>query len=120
MVEWSQLVDPVTTAWPRQSDLPHIETTEERVYRLHIVTQNKVPIIPIDHYSSYTKLKCVTAWILRFVNNCRTNKNSCSLQSSSSLTTQELHTAETYWISIAQEYCFPEEIETTVLLEIIE
>ena len=100
------------TAWPHQSDLPRIETTEERVCTLHILTHNKVPIIPIDHYSSYTKLKRVTAWIFRFVNNCRANKNGCSLQSSSSLTTQELHTAETYWISIAQEDCFPEEIET--------
>ena len=100
------------TAWPHQSDLPHIETTEERVCTLHILTHNKVPIIPIDHYSSYTKLKRVTAWIFHFVNNCRANKNGCSLQSSSSLTTQELHTAETYWISIAQEDCFPEEIET--------
>ena len=34
-----------------------------------------------------------------------------SLQSSSSLTTQELHIAEVYWISIAQEDCFLEEIE---------
>ena len=100
------------TAWPHQSDLPRIETTEERVCILHTVTQNKVPIISIDHYSSYTKLKRVTAWILRFVNNCRTNKNDCSLQLSSSLTTQELRTAETYWISIVQEDCFPEEIET--------
>ena len=100
------------TAWPHQSNLSRIETTEESVCTLHIVTHNKVPIIPIDHYSSYTKLKCVTAWILCFVNNCRTNKNDCSLQSSSSLFTQELHIAETYWISIAQEDYFPEEIET--------
>ena len=57
-------------------------------------------------------MKRVTAWILRFVNNCRTNKNGCSVQSSSSLTTQELHTAKTYWISITQEDCFPEEIKT--------
>ena len=104
------------TAWPHQSDLPHIETTEERVCTLHILTHNKVPIIPIDHYSSYTKLKHVTACILRFVNNCRTNKNGCSLQSSSSLTTQELHTAETYWIPIVQEDCFPKEIETIKIL----
>ena len=40
------------------------------------------------------------------------DKNDCSLQSSSSLTTQELHTAEAYWMSIAQEDCFPDEIET--------
>ena len=112
MVEWSQLADQSPTARPHQSDLPRIETTEERECTLHTVTQNNMPIIPIDHYSSYTELKCVTAWILRFVNNCRANKNGCSLQSSSSLTTQELHTAETYWISIAQEDCFPEEIET--------
>ena len=74
-----------------------------------------------NHYSSYTKLKCVTAWILCFVNNCHTNKNGSSLQSSSSLITQELHSAEVYWISIAQEDCywisiaqedcFPEEIK---------
>ena len=66
------------TAWPHQSDLPHIDTTEERVCTLHIVTQNKVQIIPINHYSSYTKLKRVTAWIFRFVNNCCANKNGCS------------------------------------------
>ena len=109
------------TAWPHQSDLPHIETTEERECTLHRVTQNKMPIISINHYSSYTKLKCVTAWILCFVNNCHTNKNGSSLQSSSSLITQELHSAEVYWISIAQEDCywisiaqedcFPEEIK---------
>ena len=75
------------------------------------MAQNEVPIISINLYSSYTKLKHVTAWILHFVNNCRANKNGCSLQSSSSLTTQELHTAEVYWISIVQENCFPEEIE---------
>ena len=97
------------TAWPHQSNLPCIETTVERVYTLHTVTQKEVPI---DHYSSYTKLKRVTAWILHFVNNCHTNKNGCSLQLSSSLTTQELHTAETYWISIAEEDSLPEEIET--------
>ena len=65
------------TAWPHQSVLPHIEKTEERERTFHTVTQNKVPIISINHYSSYTKLKHVTAWILCFVNNCRANKNGC-------------------------------------------
>ena len=96
------------TAWPHQSDHPHIETTEERECTLHTVTQYN------HFYRSLLQLYKVETYHsldLSFVNNCCANKNGCSLQSSSSLTTKELHTAEVYWISIAQEDCFPEEIE---------
>ena len=68
------------------SSIDLIATAIERICTLHTVTQNKVPIIPIDHYSSYTNLKRVTAWILRFVNNCRTNKNEASTSDARSIT----------------------------------
>ena len=76
------LTQPPAT-WPHQSNLHHIETTEEMDCTLHTVTQNKVPIISINLYSSYPKLKHIIAWILHFVNN-----NGCSLHTFSSLTTQ--------------------------------
>ena len=100
------------TNWPHQSEPAQVDdTTEERECTLHTMTREKASIIPIDRYSSYTKLKRVTARVLRFVNNCRSKKDGRPTQSSPFLTTQELHAAETYWVSIAQEDYFEKEIQ---------
>ena len=100
------------TNWPHQSEPAQVDdATEERECTLHTMIREKASIIPIDRYSSYTKLKCVTARVLRFVNNCRSKKDGRPTQSSPFLTTQELHAAETYWVSIAQEDYFEKEIQ---------
>ena len=80
------------------------------MYITHSGFKSRVIIVPIDRCSSYGKLKRVTAWILRFINNCLANKSGCSLQLSF-LTTQELHSADVYWISVVQQDCFLKEIE---------
>ena len=61
-------------------------------------------VVDISKFSSFTKLKRVTAWILQFVNNCRENGQ----KEHSYLTTTEL---ENYWLHVAQSNHFMEEIE---------
>ncbi|KAG8175332.1 hypothetical protein JTE90_007580 [Oedothorax gibbosus] len=60
----------------------------------------------MSRYSSYTKLLRVTAWILRFVPNCKSQQ-----RLSSDLTSDEFERAKTYWIRTVQQQCFAAEIE---------
>lgn len=65
---------------------------------------NRNPALPYDRFSSFNRLKQVTAWIYRFVKNCRNKSNRVV----SCLTVDELAESKRYWISLAQHY-FPEE-----------
>ncbi|GFT01863.1 integrase catalytic domain-containing protein [Nephila pilipes] len=71
---------------------------------LYVETTN--PVIDITHYSSYTKLLRVTAWILRFLHNCRNEQRFLF-----ELTAEELQKAKVYWILNAQQQCFHAEME---------
>ena len=42
-----------------------------RTNRRKKYSRNPPALIPLDHFSSFTRFKCVTAWILRFLSNCR-------------------------------------------------
>ena len=64
------------------------------------------PIMPPDQFSSYTKLKRVTAWVRRFSINCRQTKFNRVI---SPLTTEELKDAENYWIKFIQDTQFAKE-----------
>ena len=102
-----------TLEWPEQSILPPPESSEEeRNVCLLTTIQPKAPIIPLDRYSSFTRLKRVTAWMLRFVNNCRGSKGNQTGTNRKDpfLSVEELTAAENYWISISQEAHFKEEI----------
>ena len=74
----------------------------------HTTVVIRQPIVPLDRYSSFTRLKRVTAWVLRFIHNCRSSEKSIN----ASLTVKELSEAETYWLSVAQESCFTGDIDT--------
>ncbi|GFS99680.1 integrase catalytic domain-containing protein [Nephila pilipes] len=63
---------------------------------LYVETTN--PVIDITHYSSYTKLLRVTAWILRFLQNCRNEQHFLF-----ELTAEELQKAKDYWILNVQQ-----------------
>ena len=96
--------------WPKQSLLPPNDThEEEREIALHLISQPCSPVIPFEQYSDFNHLKRVTAWILRFTKNCHsgTQKRLTPL-----LSTEELHEAEYYWISIIQNDHFQNEIQT--------
>ena len=80
------------TNWPTQLSLPPNDSVEEeREVSLHVET-SQASITPFDRYSSFTRLKRVTAWIVRFVENCR--KQNAQIRPDSSLSVGELHKAE--------------------------
>ena len=62
------------------------------------------PIIPFNRYSTYN-LKRVTAWIFRFIQNCRNPE--IHKEAPTYLTTEELFKADNYWISHSQWDHFP-------------
>ena len=60
------------STWPKQTNLPVRAVNEEERELCHLTTiQPKRPIIAFDRFSSFTRLKRVTAWIFRFINNAR-------------------------------------------------
>lgn len=41
---------------------------EEKQISLHTLTHDEMlPLIPVDKYSSYSRLRYVTAWMFRFI-----------------------------------------------------
>ena len=91
--------------WPKLPKSPVTELEESEVC-LSAVATPVDPVIDVHRYSSYTKLKRVTALIFRFVNNCLKKSDSrCHLSA------QELEAAENYWLHASQYVYFGEEIE---------
>ena len=94
--------------WPSQTAISQAEEPVEEKICLLAVTVKRTPVIPIDKYSSYTRLKCITAWIFRFLDNCRAKEHR---DSPPFLTPSEIRKAELYWISFAQNELFSKELE---------
>ena len=97
------------TNWPTQLSLPPNDSVEEeREVSLHVEI-SQVSITLFGRYSSFTRLKRVTAWIFRFVENCR--KQNAQIRPDSSLSVGELHKAERYWLRRIQRSHFEEEMQ---------
>ena len=79
----------------------------ERKVSLHSTLIEKTPVIPIDRYSSFNKLKHITTLVQRFVRNCQVP--TCD-RLVSFLTVQELTSAEHYWVKFVQEDHFLTEL----------
>ena len=95
--------------WPKQDHSPTDVTVPEEERQICLVTTadlSKEPMTALSRYSSFFHLRRVTAWILRFVDNCRSDGESIR----TCLTVSELSAAEKYWFVIAQADCFPTEI----------
>ena len=95
--------------WPKQLSLSPIKIhDEEKEVCLATTCRPVATIMPFDRYSTFSRLQRVTAWIFRFVNNCRNPGNSvihCSY-----LSVDELSRAERYWITISQSDSFPHKL----------
>ena len=91
--------------WPHQN-IP-LETIRDEEREVCLITPVKVhePVIPLNHFSSFTHLQRVTAWIMRFINHCRQR-----YINSPNLTAMELNTAEKYRIHMIQEDHFSVDI----------
>ena len=91
---------------PANPDVPHVETSEEKAVSLcaSLAAQPALPIL--ESFSSFTHLKRVTAWIFRFINHCR----GIGSLHRGPLSVDEVQRAERYWLTVAQESSFTEEM----------
>ena len=101
--------------WPKQLPLlPTKDSTEERDVCLLTVFVPEVPVLDVSCYSSFTRVRRITAWIIRFVKNCLARKRRTE-RLTSFLTVQELADAESYWLSISQQDHFATEVDALKL-----
>ena len=107
--------------WPEQTELPPDDSESELVKTCHLTAvETRHPLLPLDRFSSYSKLVRVTAWVIRFINNCRTSRrNSQVAQFTSFLSVQEIVSAENYWLSYSQKDCYSKEIESLTVKDTI-
>ena len=101
----------MASEWPKREDLA-VDTPpeEEREIALATASQPEEPVIPFLRYSTFTRLQRVTAWILCFVHNCRTDRESATHRGTPTLTVVELAAAERYWMALSQHAHFSAEL----------
>ena len=98
--------------WPRNIltvDVTHEEAEELNTTATCNLTVIEDPLIPVDKFSSFNLYKRVTAWIIRFIHNCKSRVQGTQPKSGP-LTTDELNLAMNYWCSIIQRTHFPDEL----------
>ena len=100
--------------WPSQfNPMVDLNTDEQReVCNLSYVSLER-PLLPLDRYSTFTRMKYVTAWILRFVKNCRVikgNQQAVETHATLLLSASESTAAENYWYKHAQWVDFSTEL----------
>ena len=97
--------------WPRQTEISPDDSDIEVTETCHFAAVgNRHPVIPLDHFSSYSKLTHITAWVLRFIDNCCVSRGNSQSHIMSSLSIQEITNAENHWLSYSQYDCFSKEI----------
>ncbi|GFS93130.1 uncharacterized protein NPIL_191231, partial [Nephila pilipes] len=78
---------------------------------LHCATEKnengREPVLKFENYSSWERLRRLTAWIQRFCRNARKVKD----HDSGELSAEELEGAEIYWMKYIQEENYPEDIK---------
>ena len=98
--------------WPQSSIyLDTGPSNEEKEICVHLTLSQNASLIPLNQFSHFTRYKYVTAWVLRFIRNCRIHHGTRSPSTLSPLTVQELALAENYWLRLSQEEHFQEEIQ---------
>ena len=96
--------------WPRQTELSPDDSDIDMTEVSHFAAiENRSPLIPFDRFS-YSKLTRITAWVMRFIHNCRASKGNSQSRITSSLSVQEIINAENHLLSCSQYDCFSEEI----------
>ena len=94
--------------WPSQSDLEETRVlAEEKEICAYTFVMESSPLFAITNYSSFIRLKRVTAWLLRFIHNCKLLKEHGNL-ALGFLSVQELSRAEECWLRLTQQSSFPD------------
>lgn len=61
--------------WPKQPKLaPNTPVEEGQEVCHHIVIARMDPVLPFKDFSSFSRLKRITAWVIRFIQNCQARK----------------------------------------------
>ena len=96
--------------WPR-NNIPINARQEDE--ELHIATCTLAvienPLIPIDRLSSFYLYKRITAWVFRFLHNCKAKIRKTQLKAGP-LTLEELNLSVNYWYAVIQGAHFSNEL----------
>ena len=87
--KWESLDE---SEWPTQSNhLPPNDPSDEVAeIGCHSTVMTSQLLFPLDRYSNFTRITRITAWIQRFVANCRARKQGNS-RNTASLNVQEIN-----------------------------
>ena len=80
--------------WPKQSTLPPNDPSQGGEVCLHMTVPYQ-PLMALDHYSTFTRLLQVMAWLMRSTRNSRARKKNLT-QTICPLSVQELNQAKSY------------------------
>ncbi|XP_075157671.1 uncharacterized protein LOC142230939 [Haematobia irritans] len=100
--------------WPKLSDEHNVKDVNSELRSKFVISiRDSSPLIPYEEKSKYYTLLRVRCWFMRAVNmfkKCAARETKCRQKLPPYLTAQEMHEAEMYWCSMAQQDEFAEEI----------
>ena len=109
--EWLKL-DP--EQWPKQPGIKSVSSPEEAdelcSAACTALVQSSPTLIPFDRFSTFLHLVRVTAWVIRFVNNCRSKEHNTQV-CKNPISVQELNHATCYWVKVIQNESWNSEID---------
>lgn len=97
------------TDWPTEDlEVRLNNVDEEKATCVQVCYVRTVhPILDLARYSSLLRILRTTAWILRFVRNCR----NVATRIRTSISAEEIKDAELYWVKVVQQDSYGEELE---------
>lgn len=104
-----QWLDLDSMCWPKtevERDSRLEEERRERRTTVQAAVSKLCPPLDLEKFSDYSRALRTTAWIFRFVGNCRGNQE----RTTGPLTAEELLQSERYWVRTSQAESYPTEI----------
>lgn len=100
--EWPTKLSP-----PEEATLPEVKALTSYTFAVNSKENLVNKVVEFSRFSNFLRLKRTIAYVLRFINNCKGQRNS-----SQALSVEELQKAGTLLIKLSQFETFYEEIET--------
>ena len=94
--------------WDSEAEFPeHLIPSEEKELQRNVLIARPIDLPLLKRISNYSRLRRITAWVFRFVRNCKSKDDRIS---DPILAVHELEQAEEFWCRTAQKSAFLEEI----------